>query len=108
MAPDVIQVKATRVLAAVETEAAQVRTVRGLTTSDSGQRVVASLGGNPLVREAVAWTCLSRSSNWIRVWCSNPSLAADAQEIQQRRQLACRNLIDEVLLVDAASSAGSS
>jgi hypothetical protein len=36
----------------------------------------------------------------------DPSRAADAAEIQQRRQLACRNLIDELLLVDAAINAG--
>jgi hypothetical protein len=106
MAPDVMQAKATRVLAASDGATAQVRAVRGLTSSDSGQRVVASF---PLLREADVDRRLDLLLALEQLDTGpvlDPSRAADAAEIQQRRQLACRNLIDELLLVDAATNAG--
>jgi len=109
--PDVMQAKATRVVAASDGATAQVRTVRRLTSADSGQRLVATLGGKPLLHEDDVDRRLDLPLALEQLDTGlvlEPSLAADAQEIQQRRQLACRNLIDEVLLVDAASSAGSS
>jgi len=109
MAPDVMQAKATRVVAVSESATAQVRTARGLTSSDSSQRVVATLGGNPLVREEDVdrrldlLLALEQLDTGLVL---DASRAADTAEIQQRRHLACRNLIDELLLVDAATNAG--
>jgi hypothetical protein len=109
MAPEAMQAKATRVVAASEGATPQVRIVQGSATSDSGERVVARLGGNPLVREEDVdrrldlLLALEQMDTGLVL---DPNRAADAAEIQQRRQRACRNLLDELLLVDAATNAG--
>jgi hypothetical protein len=109
MAPAVMQAKATRVLAATESTTAKVRTVRGLTTLDSSQHLVASLGDNPLVlqedvdRRLDLLLALEQLDMGLVL---DPNRPADAAEIRQRWQLACGNLIDEQLLVDAATNAG--
>lgn len=108
MAPDVLQEKTTRVLAALEGQPAQVHSVREVASQDDRQRAVATLGDQPLVREED----VERRTDLIFALeeldtglVLDPSRVTDAAEIDQRRQLACRNLIDERLLVDAATTA---
>jgi hypothetical protein len=71
--------------------------------------VVANFGGNSLIREEDIdrrLDLLLAHEQLDTGLVLDPNHTADAAEIQQRRQLACRNLIDELLLVDAATNAG--
>lgn len=107
MAPDVLQEKTARVLAVLEGQPAQVHSVREVASQDDRHRVVATLGDQPLVREED----VERRTDLVLALeeldtrlVLDPSRVTDAAEIDQSRQHACRNLIDERWLVDAATA----
>jgi hypothetical protein len=109
MAPDVVQEKAARTFAATEGEAARARSLRYLASPTDRQPAAATLDAKRLVREedverrADLLLALEQLDTGLVL---DPSRSTDAAEIDQRRTLACRNLIDEQLLVDAATAAG--
>lgn len=112
MSPDALTENAARALAAPDGNAAQVHSLQASqasVTPNDRQRAAALLGGQMLVSEQD----LARRTDLLLALeqldsglVLDPSRSTDSAEIEQRRKFACGNLVDESLLVDAATAAG--